>query len=57
MRVTQFETASFDTALFEITEGFKQVDRIERNPPQSAFLSPPKNVWQEAWRSVANLFR
>ena len=57
MRVTQFETASFDPALFEIPEGFKQVDRIEPNPPQSAFLSPPKNFWQEAWRSVANLFR
>jgi hypothetical protein len=57
MRVTQFEKAWLDPALFEIPEGFKRVDRIERNPPQSAFLSPPKNFWQEAWRSVANLFR
>ena len=57
MRVTQFEIAPLDPALFEIPEGFKRVDRIERNPPQSAFLGPPKNFWQEAWRSVAELFR
>jgi hypothetical protein len=57
MRVTEIERASLDPALFEIPEGFKLVERIEHNPPQSAFLSPPKNFWQEAWRSVANLFR
>jgi hypothetical protein len=57
MRVTELEKASLDPALFEIPEGFKLVERIEHNPPQSAFLSPPKNFWQEAWRSLVNLFR
>ncbi|MFZ0564308.1 MAG: hypothetical protein WBD45_19640 [Terriglobales bacterium] len=57
MRITELEKASFDPALFEIPEGFKLVERIERNPPQSVFLSSPKNFWQEAWRSVTNLFR
>jgi hypothetical protein len=57
MRVIEIERASLNPALFEIPEGFKLVDRIERNPPQSAFLSPPKNLWQRVWGSVASLFR
>lgn len=57
MRVTELDKGPLDPALFEIPEGFKLVDHIERNPPQSAFLSPSTNVWQEAWRRVVNLFR
>jgi len=56
MRVTEIEKGSLDPALFEIPEGFKLVDHIEHNPPQSAFL-PPTNFWQEAWRTVVNFFR
>ena len=55
MRVTEIERASLDPALFEIPEGFKLVERIEHNPPQSAFLSPPKNLWQRVWGSLADL--
>ncbi len=36
-RVTEFEEGPLDPALFEIPPGFKLVDRIERNPPASAF--------------------
>jgi hypothetical protein len=40
-RVTQFEEGPLDPALFEIPPGFKLVDRIERNPPPSAFAGKP----------------
>jgi hypothetical protein len=39
--VTQFEEGPLDPALFEIPPGFKLVDRIERNPPASAFPGKP----------------
>jgi hypothetical protein len=57
MRVKEIEKVSLDPALFEIPEGFKPVDHIEHNPPQSAFPNPPTNVWQEAWRSGVSFFR
>lgn len=40
-RVTRFEEGPLDPALFEIPPGFKLVDRIERNPPASAFPGKP----------------
>jgi hypothetical protein len=40
-RVTEFVEAPLDQALFEIPPGFKLVDRIERNPPASAFPTKP----------------
>ena len=57
MRVTELEKGSLGPALFEIPEGFKLVESIERNPPQSAFLNPPKNLWQRVWGRAANLSR
>ena len=39
--VTQFEEGPLDPAVFEIPPGFKQVHRIERNPPPSALGSHP----------------
>jgi hypothetical protein len=39
-RVTQFEEGPLDPALFQIPPGFKQVDRIERNPPASLGSHP-----------------
>jgi hypothetical protein len=40
-RVTQFEKGPLDPALFEIPPGFRHVDRIERNPPESALAGKP----------------
>ncbi|HSZ61891.1 MAG TPA: hypothetical protein VK828_08835 [Terriglobales bacterium] len=57
MRVIEIEKGPLDAALFEIPEGFKLVDHIEHNPPQSAFFSQSKNFWQQAWKSVADLLR
>jgi hypothetical protein len=57
MRVTEIEKGPLDPALFEIPVGFKLVERMEHNPPQSAFVSAPQNVWQRVWEGVADLFR
>lgn len=45
-RVTQFEAGPLDPALFEIPAGFKQVDRIGPNSPNSAFANPPRDFWE-----------
>jgi hypothetical protein len=55
-QVIEFEEGPLDSTLFEIPPGFKQVDQIERNPPPSAFASPPKDFWQRLRDSVAGLF-
>jgi hypothetical protein len=55
-KVTEFEEGPLDPALFEIPPGFRQVEHIERNPPPSAFASPPKDFWQRLRDGVAGLF-
>ncbi|MFZ0798082.1 MAG: hypothetical protein WCA13_01065 [Terriglobales bacterium] len=55
-QVTEFEEGPLDPALFEIPPGFKQVGQIERNPPASAFATPPKDFWQRLRDSVAGFF-
>ena len=56
LRVTQLVEGPLDPALFTIPSGFRQVERIDRNPP----IDLP-NQWSMAWdrfkASVARLFR
>jgi hypothetical protein len=53
--VTQFVEGPLDPALFEIPQNFKQVDRIERNPP--APNSQVSSLWERFRLAVSNLFR
>jgi hypothetical protein len=55
-QVIEFEEGPLDPAFFEIPPRFKQVDQIERNPPPSAFATPPKDFWQRFKDSVAGFF-
>ncbi len=56
MCVTQLVEGPLDPALFAIPTGFRQVERIDRNPPANL-----PNQWSVAWDrlkvSVARLFR
>jgi hypothetical protein len=56
-QVSELDEGPLDPALFEIPSGFKQVDHIERNPPASAFASPPKDFWQRLRDGITGLFR
>lgn len=56
MRVTQFVEGPLDPALFTIPAGFRQVERIEHNPP--AELPGQWSItWDRFKASVAHLFR
>ena len=55
-RVTELDEGPLDPALFEIPPGFKQVDRIERNPPSSAFAAQPTDFGQRVRASFKALF-
>ena len=56
MRVTQFVEGPLDPALFTIPAGFRQVERIERNPP-AELPSQWSITWDRFKASVAHLFR
>jgi hypothetical protein len=54
-RVIEFEEGVLDPALFEIPAGFKQVDRIERNP-RAADLAGHQDLWERFKAGVARFF-
>jgi hypothetical protein len=56
VRVTQLEQGPLDASLFEIPQGFRHVEHIERNPTPSASSSPTTNLWQRFKASVRSLF-
>jgi hypothetical protein len=55
-RVIEFEEGPLDPALFEIPAGFKQVDRIERNPRADDLAGQGLDLWQRVKASVARFF-
>jgi hypothetical protein len=54
--VTQLEERPIDPALFEIPQGFKRVEQIQRSPMLSAPSSQAVNFWQRFKASVTKLF-
>jgi hypothetical protein len=55
-KVTAFEQGPIDPALFEIPPGFKQVEKIERNPPASELATQQPSLWQWVKAGVSTLF-
>ncbi|HLX84712.1 MAG TPA: hypothetical protein VKR59_12495 [Terriglobales bacterium] len=55
-KVTAFEEGPVDPALFEIPLSFKQVERIEPNPPASEFGTQSPGLWQWVKAGVSTLF-
>ena len=54
--VTELEEGPLDPALFEIPQGFRHVQRIERNSMSSASSSRMQDLWQRLKASVTSLF-
>ena len=54
--VTELEEGPLDPMLFEIPQGFKHVQRIERNAMSSASSGRMQDLWQRLKASVTSLF-
>jgi hypothetical protein len=55
-RVTEFEEGRLDPAMFEVPAGFKQVDRIERNPSADGLAGQGQDLWQRFKAGVSRFF-
>ena len=55
--VTQLELGPLDPRLFEIPQGFKHVQQIERNPRVSVSSSQTMGLWERFKAKAASLFK